>query len=271
MNETESCHQAYVPLSGIGEARVGRPGPEISVGEGTGQPPFPGSGAMFDRIAGRYDLLNRLMTFGLDRRWRRLAVAALELRAGCRVLDLATGTADMALEALRQCPEAEAVGLDPSPGMLEIGRLKVGEAGLGERIELRRGHAEALPFADRSFDGVCIAFGIRNVPDRAAGLREMARVTRLSGRIAVLEGTEPRNGPLAPLVRGHLRQVVPRLGALLSRAPEYRYLQRSIGAFPPAPDFARLMAACGLEVLRIRSLGFGACTLFVARPAGGAP
>ncbi|MCP4658919.1 MAG: class I SAM-dependent methyltransferase [bacterium] len=268
MSEIEPIRQVFGPLWGPGEARAGKPGPESSVEERTGPPP-PGSGAMFDRIAGRYDLLNRLMTFGLDRRWRRLTVAALDLEPGCRILDLAAGTADMALEVLRQCPRAKAVGLDPSPGMLEIGRRKVGEAGFGERIELRRGRAEALPFADRSFDGVSIAFGIRNVPDRAAGLREMARVTRPAGRIAILEGTEPRSGPLAPLVRWHLRSLVPRLGALLSRAPEYRYLQRSIGAFPPPPEFARLMAACGLEVLRIRPLAFGACSLFVARPVGG--
>ena len=234
----------------------------------------PGSGAMFDRIAGRYDLLNRLMSLGLDRGWRRRAVAALPRRPGARVLDLATGTADVALEVLRQNPDANVVGLDPSPKMLEIGAAKVAGKGLAERIELRPGRAEELPFADRSFDGVTIAFGIRNVPDRGAALREMARVTRTDGRVAILELSEPSAGLVAPLARLHVRWLVPRLGGWLSGDREYRYLQTSIADFPPPQEFARQMASRGLEVLRITPLALGACCLFVARPAtrpAGAP
>lgn len=226
---------------------------------------------MFDRIAGRYDLLNRLMSLGLDRGWRRRAVAALPRRPGARFLDLATGTADVALEVLRQNPQARVIGLDPSPKMLRIGGQKVAAAGLGGKIELRDGRAENLPFPDGSFDGVTIAFGIRNVPDRPAALAEMTRVTRPDGRVVILELTEPGSGVLSVPARFHVRQLVPRLGAWLSGAREYRYLQSSIAAFPTSGEFTGMMKKAGLEVETVRPLAFGACCLFVARPAKGRP
>jgi demethylmenaquinone methyltransferase/2-methoxy-6-polyprenyl-1,4-benzoquinol methylase len=226
-----------------------------------------GSGAMFDRIAARYDTLNRILSLGIDRRWRRLAVRALALPPAARVLDLATGTADVALEVLRQHPDARVLGLDPSLQMLAIGRSKVRRAGREKSAELLFGDAQDLPYADRSFDGVTIAFGIRNVPDRARALAEMARVTRRDGRIAILELMEPRAGLLAPLARGFVRSLVPRLGALLSGAPEYRYLQRSMAAFPAPDAFAEAMRRAGLEPLEVRPLTLGVVCLFVARPA----
>jgi len=226
-----------------------------------------GSGAMFDRIARRYDLLNRLSSFGRDRAWRRTAVAALGLEPGHRVLDLATGTADVALEILRQQPAATVMGIDPSAGMLEVGRRKIADAGLADRVELHRGEAEALPLADGSVDGVIIAFGLRNVPDRERALSEMARVTRRRGRIVVLELNEPRSGLLAPLARFHIHHVVPRLGAWLAGKSEYRYLETSIAAFPEPRLLADLMRRSGCALLLIRPLTFGACCLYVARPA----
>lgn len=230
------------------------------------EPPPGGSGAMFDRIARRYDLLNRINSLGTDRSWRRRAVQALRLRPGGLYLDLATGTADVALEILRQEAGARVLGLDPSPGMLAVGRRKVEAAGLGEKIELREGQAEALDLADDSVDGVVVAFGIRNVPDRPRALLEMARVTRLGGRVVILELTEPRRGLLAPWVRFHVHTLVPRFGAWLSGAREYRYLEESIAAFPAPADFKVEMESSGLEVLEARSLMFGACHVFVARP-----
>jgi len=221
---------------------------------------------MFDRIAGRYDLVNRIMTFGLDRSWRRKTVASLELQPGHRVLDLATGTADMALEILRQQPQAHVIGVDPSAEMLAIGQDKVEQAELVDQIQLRQGTAEVLPYDDDSFDGICIAYGIRNVADRPAALREMARVTRPDGRIAILEATDVRSGLLAPFARFHVYYVMPVVGALLSNAAEYRYLQTSITAFPAPEAFASMMEDCGLEVLATHSMTFGANTLFVARP-----
>ena len=228
--------------------------------------PRPGSGAMFDRIAGRYDLLNRIISLGLDRRWRRQAVEIVA-NDGANVLDLATGTGDVALEIARQAPGARVVGLDPSPRMLEEAEVKVRNAGCADRIELLPGRAETLPFDDGAFDGAIIAWGIRNVADRPAALREMARVVRSDGRVVILEGTEPRSHPLAFPARFYMHHLVPRLGAWLSRAKEYRYLQTSIAAFPPPAAFASLMTANGLDVLEVRPLTFGVCGLFVARPA----
>ena len=225
-----------------------------------------GSGAMFDAIAPRYDLLNRLISFGIDQRWRRATARALSLTPGARVLDLATGTGDLALCVARSVPQTRVVGLDPSSKMLEIGRRKIERAGLSERIEFVEGDAQALPFGDNEFDGVCIAFGIRNVPDRPKALREMARVVRPGGKIAILELSEPSGGLLGAMARFHVHTVVPTLGAFLSGAKEYRYLQRSIAAFPAANIFAATFESAGLQALEVRPLTFGVCHLYVATP-----
>ena len=224
----------------------------------------PGSGQMFDRIARRYDLLNRVLSFGIDIGWRRQATRALG--AARRVLDLATGTGDLALEIARQLPEAQIIGSDPSENMLEVGRVKIADKGLQARIEMVVGDAQKLPFADREFDGVTIAFGIRNVPDRPRALAEMARVTRDGGRIVVLELTDPRRGVMAPFARFHVHWLVPRLGALLSGAPEYRYLEKSIARFPSAEEFADVMRGAGLRIIEVRPLTFGVAHLFIAEP-----
>jgi len=226
----------------------------------------PGSGAMFDRIARRYDLLNRVLSLGLDRRWRRKAAAALRLGDGAEVLDLACGTGDLALEILRRHPGARLTGLDPSRAMLEVARSKAARRGAALALEV--GIAEALPFADETFDGVSIAFGLRNVPDRARALAEMARVTRPGGRVVVLELGEPRGRLLGPIARFHIHRVVPRLGALLSGAREYRYLERSIAAFPPPGDVVLMMGRAGLAPDEPRPLAFGACHLFAAEKRG---
>jgi demethylmenaquinone methyltransferase / 2-methoxy-6-polyprenyl-1,4-benzoquinol methylase len=225
-----------------------------------------GSGAMFDGIAARYDLVNRVISLGIDQSWRRKTVAALGLAAGHRVLDLATGTADLAIQVARTEPSVHVVGLDPSSKMLEVGREKVARATLEARVELVQGDAQALPFEANRFDSVCIAFGIRNVPDRAQALREMARVTRPGGRIAILELSEPRSGLLGALARFHIHTVVPYVGALLSGVKEYQYLQRSIAAFPPADEFATLMKGSNLDVIDVHALTFGVCHLYVAEP-----
>jgi demethylmenaquinone methyltransferase/2-methoxy-6-polyprenyl-1,4-benzoquinol methylase len=222
-----------------------------------------GSGQMFDGIAARYDFVNRVISLGIDQSWRRRTVSALRLPDGARVLDLATGTGDLALLIARAVPTARVVGLDPSQNMLAVARTKLEKAGLSERVELVIGDAESLPFADATFDGVSIAFGIRNVPDRPRALAEMARVTKPGRRVAVLELSEPRGGVLGPLARFHVHTLVPTLGALLSGAPEYRYLQRSIAAFPPAEEFAALMTAAGFEVETPHPLTFGVCHLYV--------
>jgi len=230
--------------------------------------PRGGSGAMFDEIAHRYDLLNRILSFGTDQGWRRATIAALGAGPGMRFLDLATGTGDLALRLLRTHPDTTVVGLDPSARMLERARRKAELAGASKLVEWVIGDAEALPFDDASFDGVCMAFGIRNVPDRPRALREMARVTRAGGRVAILELSDPDSGWLRSLARLHVHRVVPRLGGWLSGAREYRYLAESIAAFPPPAEFASSMGEAGLTVQQVRRLTFGAAHLYVARSGG---
>ena len=225
-----------------------------------------GSGAMFNAIASRYDLLNRILSLGADRRWRREAADALDLPPGARALDVATGTADLAIEIARRDGSFRVEGLDPAEGMLEIARRKIARAGLAGRVSLRAGDAQALPHPDGSFDGVCVAFGIRNVRDRGQALREMARVTREGGRIAILELTEPGSGFMGRLAQFHVHVLVPRIGALLSGARAYRYLHESIAAFPPPERFRGMMEDAGIRVLECRPLTFGACCLFVGCP-----
>jgi demethylmenaquinone methyltransferase/2-methoxy-6-polyprenyl-1,4-benzoquinol methylase len=230
--------------------------------------PVLGSGAMFDKIAARYDTMNRVLSFGLDRGWRRRTVRALALALGDRprVLDLATGTGDLAIDIARMHPGAQVIGLDPSDQMLAVARKKLARRKLTDRVTLVSGDAQHLPYRDGEMDAVTIAFGIRNVPDRLLALGEMARVVRPGGRVAVLELGEPRRGVLARAARIHTRHVVPRLGALLSGAREYRYLQRSIAAFPPSAEFAALMERAGLRMIEVAPLTLGVCTLYVATP-----
>ncbi|MBW2529790.1 MAG: ubiquinone/menaquinone biosynthesis methyltransferase [Deltaproteobacteria bacterium] len=222
-----------------------------------------GSGAMFDRIAGRYDLLNRLISLGADRRWRSRLVASLGALGSNEVLDVATGTGDVALAIARAAGRAKVVGLDPSARMLAVARRKIERAGLGDRLALVEGDAQEMPFEDGRFAASCIAFGIRNVPDRGRGLREMARVTRAGGVVAVLELGRPDHGLLAPLARLHVERVVPRVGGWLSGDREYRYLTDSIRAFPSAERFVGLMRDCGLRDVRFEPMSWGAVKLFV--------
>jgi demethylmenaquinone methyltransferase/2-methoxy-6-polyprenyl-1,4-benzoquinol methylase len=222
---------------------------------------------MFDAIAPRYDLLNRLISLGMDQGWRRRAVAALALRPGATTLDLATGTGDLALMIARTHPDVTVLATDPSRKMLDVAVEKARP--LGGRIRFAVGDAQAIDAADGSVDGVSIAFGIRNVPDRPRALREMARVTKAGGRVVVLELSEPQGGVLAPLARFHIHRVVPRIGGALSGSAEYAYLQRSIAAFPAPSVFSATMSECGLEVLEAQPLSLGAVCLFVATPRRG--
>jgi demethylmenaquinone methyltransferase/2-methoxy-6-polyprenyl-1,4-benzoquinol methylase len=223
-----------------------------------------GSGEMFDRIAARYDFLNRVMSLGMDRSWRKTAADALLLKPSARILDLATGTADLALEIASRDATLSVVGLDPSAKMLTVGRHKVEHSGMARQITLVEGDAQSLPFENNSFDGTCMAFGIRNVPNRPQALREMARVVRPGGRVCILELSEPGEGFFGGFARFYVHAVIPRLGSWLSGEREYRYLQQSIAAFPKAEDFATVMKESGLSVISIKKLGFGACHLYVA-------
>ena len=224
-----------------------------------------GSGQMFDRIADRYDFVNRVLSLGLDLRWRKLATQALALETNAQgeVLDLATGTGDLALTIATLHPNVSVLGTDPSSNMLSVGQRKVIDRKLSSRVRLITGDAQAIESEDGRFLGATIAFGIRNVPDRAKALAEMTRVVRSGGRVVVLELGEPNVGILGPFARFHVRYMVPRIGALLSGQTEYRYLQTSIAAFPPPGAFADMMRGAGLTNVTHTPLTFGACTLYV--------
>jgi demethylmenaquinone methyltransferase/2-methoxy-6-polyprenyl-1,4-benzoquinol methylase len=221
-------------------------------------------GEMFSQIAPRYDFLNRLLSLGVDRRWRRRAVAEMLPAFGGRHLDLATGTADMALEILRQKGGAAAVaGVDLSVAMMRIGREKCRKGGGAARVAFVRAPGEALPFRDAVFDSACVAFGIRNVVDRDLGLREMCRVVRPGGRIVVLEFSTPRGLLLGGLYRFYFTRVLPWIGGLFSRRAAYAYLPDSVLSFPEPPVFEAMLRAAGCASVARAPLTFGIVTLYV--------
>lgn len=209
----------------------------------------------FDAIASRYDLTNRVLSLGIDLHWRRVAVRQLRgMPDDGTVLDLACGTCDLALEVLRQRPKARVVGADLSRVMLGLARRKVAQR-LGGRgapvngagpISLVNAPAEALPFADGSFDAVTIAFGIRNVPDFRAGLREMLRVLRPGGRACILEFSTPPSKLWWKAYNYYFFNVLPHIGGLITgRQAAYRYLTDSVANFPDAGQFKRAMEETG--------------------------
>ena len=231
--------------------------------EGAHQTVSGGTGEMFDQIAERYDLLNRILSLGQDQYWRRRAVKALRIKAGDQILDVATGTGDLAIKIARTHPLATVQGIDPSANMIAVGDDKIERAALTRRVQLDIGDGQALDFEDDSFDGAIVSFGIRNFPNRLKGLQEMTRVTRPGRQVVILELSEPRTGPMAVAARTYIHHVVPRIGSALSGKKEYRYLQESIAAFPGAEEFKALMETAGLERVKVHPLSFGAVNLFV--------
>lgn len=215
---------------------------------------------MFDSIAPRYDLLNRLLSARRDLYWRRFAVAELLLRPGGRYLDVATGTGDVALEILRQNPTAKVVGIDFASSMLDLAKRKV----RGESINLITGDAQALPFPDATFDGSIIAYGIRNVADQPKALGEMVRVVRPNGRVVVLEFSMP-SGLLGKVYGFYFKRVLPWIGGVVSRNREaYHYLHNSVEAFPSCHTFCDMMVRAGLVSVRYYPLTFGTTICYVA-------
>ena len=202
--------------------------------------------SMFDRIAPVYDVMNRVMTAGLDVRWRKLSAAAV-VHSGDRVLDAACGTGDLAIADLK-AGAGKVTGLDFSERMLERARRKSG------RIEWVQGDMLALPFADETFDAATVGFGVRNVADLEAGLRELRRVLKPGGRLAILEITTPR-GVLKPFFHLWFDKVVPLLGKVLPGGSAYTYLPASVKRFPNAEALAALLRDCGFADVRFRLLG----------------
>ncbi|MEW6532836.1 MAG: bifunctional demethylmenaquinone methyltransferase/2-methoxy-6-polyprenyl-1,4-benzoquinol methylase UbiE [Thermodesulfobacteriota bacterium] len=199
---------------------------------------------MFDRIASYYDGTNRILSLGFDRHWRRRAVDRLSPRPGGLYLDVGCGTGDMCVEVLRKAPGCRVVGIDPSEGMLKIGREKVRAAGISEAVSLLRGDVLNLQFPDNSFDGAITAFCIRNVTDRLRGLREMCRVIRPGGSLVILELTDPV-GLMKPLFRLYSDVVMPLVTKVMSSVSAYRYLTDSMADFPDADRFVSVIQNAG--------------------------
>lgn len=218
--------------------------------------------AMFNTIARRYDLLNHVLSLNIDRRWRHALVAYSQLRDGDHVLDVATGTADVAIEFAKQPHATQIAGVDLSTGMLQVARDKLARLGLERRIALREGDALALPFDDASFDVVAVAFGLRNLPDYARGVAEMARVLKPGGRALVLEFLPPRGAALVAY-RAYLTTFLPLTGRLVSGSPEaYRYLSASVREFISEDEVRALLLDAGLASVESRRLTGGVAGLY---------
>jgi demethylmenaquinone methyltransferase / 2-methoxy-6-polyprenyl-1,4-benzoquinol methylase len=226
---------------------------------------------MFDAIAPRYDFLNHLLSAGIDRHWRRRAIRSIGLTGHERVLDLCTGTADLAIEANRARPgAARVVGVDFAGAMLAIGVEKIRRAGLLREITLVRGDAMRIPVADASVDAVTIAFGIRNVEDPEVACRDIARVLRPGGRLAILEFAIPTTPIFRAVYLSYFRHILPRIGRAVSgHDAAYGYLPASVGAFASPGTFMNLLRKHGFLEVAADPLTFGSVFLYTATRSSG--
>ena len=221
--------------------------------------------AMFDRISPKYDALNHLLSLNIDKVWRRKTAKAVAKSQPKTILDLATGTADLAI-ALAKCnPQAHIIGMDISEKMLEIGKEKVSKKGLANQIELRLGDAATLPFENNTFDAVSVAFGIRNFENLERGLSEIQRVLKPNGRAVILEFSMPERFPIKQLYALYFKHLLPAIGKAVSKdGNAYSYLPLSVEQFPKPKVFLRMLAEKGLENGMAKPLSFGIATLYTS-------
>ncbi len=220
---------------------------------------------MFDKIAPRYDLLNRMLSLGIDVSWRKRAIGYLRANPPQDLLDVATGTADVAIMAAKILQPARIVGIDIAKQMLELGRQKIAAQGLGQVITLETGDSEQLRFADQSFDAVTVAFGVRNFEHLEQGLGEMYRVLRPGGRVVILEFSKPRVFPFKQLYNGYFKYVLPLIGRLTSRdIRAYTYLFESVQAFPEGEHFLTILSKTGYKNPVCERLTLGICSIYSA-------
>lgn len=252
-----SWYAGHISTAQVDEFLNGQPPPASTETAGTPQ----GSGHFFDRIASTYDLLNELISLGYQTTWRHAAIS--RIIPSSSVLDVATGTGDIALAVSAQQPQSRVVGVDPSEGMLELAAKKVKAAGarIGD-VELVKGTAEQLAFEKDSFDAVIVAFGVRNFEDRVEGLRQIARVLAANGRFVILEASTPKkkSTPLYMLSRVVLNVVLSVAGVISGDVSAYRYLLNSMDSFPHKDQFIEMLEQAGFDVVeysRMPPLGFG--------------
>jgi demethylmenaquinone methyltransferase/2-methoxy-6-polyprenyl-1,4-benzoquinol methylase len=219
---------------------------------------------MFDNIAPRYDFLNHLLSMGIDIGWRRKAIRILKAQKPKSILDVATGTADFAIEALDANPD-EVIGVDISKDMLAVGRTKISKKGLENKVRLDYGDAENLPYETEKFDAITVAFGVRNFENLEAGLTEMNRVLKKGKTLFVIEFSKPEHFPIKQLYFFYFKAILPLIGKLVSKdARAYTYLPESVEAFPYGNEFAEILKKCGFSKVEIKPLTFGIASLYVA-------
>ncbi|MBW7914396.1 MAG: bifunctional demethylmenaquinone methyltransferase/2-methoxy-6-polyprenyl-1,4-benzoquinol methylase UbiE [Taibaiella sp.] len=219
---------------------------------------------MFNNIAGKYDFLNHFLSLGIDKGWRKKAIAEIAKVQPKTILDVATGTGDLAIAASKLNPE-KIIGIDIAAQMLDVGRQKLKEKGLTELISMQVGDSEALPFADNSFDAITCAYGVRNFEHLEAGLKEMCRVLRPGGKLAILEFSHPKQFPVKQGYQFYFKYILPTLGKLVSKhSTAYSYLPESVMAFPEGQRFCGILAQCGFKEPKARPLTFGITTLYTA-------
>ena len=217
---------------------------------------------MFDTISGNYDFLNHFLSFGIDIGWRKKAIQLLKQDNPKLILDVATGTGDFAIQALKLNPE-KVIGVDISEGMLDVGRKKMINRGYDKVIELRSGDSENLPFEENKFDAIIVAFGVRNFEDLQKGLAEMLRVLKPGGRVVVLEFSKPTVWYFKPLYHFYFKFVTPAIGKAFSKDSEaYSYLPESVKAFPDGKDFTNILDQLGYKNTSCRPLTFGISSLY---------
>ncbi len=226
--------------------------------------------AMFTSIADRYDLLNRVLSLGIDGHWRTEVVRAADVTGNVRILDACTGTADVAIAFARALPACSVVGIDLSGAMLAVGQRKVAARDLEHRITLRRGDVLDIPFPDAEFDVVSVAFGLRNLPDYSRGISEMVRTLKPGGKLVILEFSPPTHALFLRSYHFYLHRIVPVVGGLVSGSRvAYRYLASSIGEFLPPDRITELMRRAELTDVRERKLAGGITRIFRGeRPRG---
>lgn len=220
---------------------------------------------MFDSIAGVYDRLNHTLSFGIDKIWRRRGIAYLRPFSPASILDIATGTGDLAISMCRHLKADRIIGADISEGMMDVGRQKVAQAGLSDHILFEYQDCTKLTYADHSFDAVTAAFGVRNFEDIEQGLSEMYRVLKPGGHLMILEFSTPEHFPMKQLYALYSKIVIPNVGYLLSKERKaYSYLPASIQVVPQGKEMTDLLGRIGFDEVQARTFTFGICSLYTA-------
>src|SRR6185437_13409232 len=223
---------------------------------------------MYNKIAPRYDFMNRLLTFRIDVLWRRKAVKLVKPYFPKQILDVGTGTGDFAIEMAKILSPEKVIGIDIAETMLQIGRKKIEHKGLSSLIEMQEADSENLPFADESFDVASSAFGVRNFENLEKGLSEMLRVLKPGGRILILEASDPKNMRMKGLYNLFMKRICPAIGGLFSENKAYDYLNRSVAVFPAGNEFVSLLQKVGFTQGKCIHLTMGVASIYIAQKAG---